>query len=190
MEPIQCDTDIVFEMPKIYEWIYMDFDIEHPSDLLEFALKFGQDEFGNDIYAARGRYNGDLIPGYYVPERRGVVVPWGFQSHFLTDDIEILDISNDEAEYKWVAASNGAIPENAFATGRTILGDVLYTARTEREGQILYGKLHQRYNMAYVPYKHLELCNVQYEVLVRISKTPENIIINEQEDDNIIEDIY
>ncbi|XP_065368269.1 uncharacterized protein LOC135960805 [Calliphora vicina] len=157
------------ELPKIFEWIYIHHDIDLADDL-SFAFKFGQDEEGNDIYAARGHFDGDLIPAYYVPRKRAVIAPWGFESHCLTDDIELLDISNDDAEYKWVACSNGDIPENAFATGRTVMGDVLYTARAYHEGILLYGKLHQRYNLAYMPYKDKEVCNGHYEILVRIPK--------------------
>lgn len=186
IEPINCDNELVFEVPKIYEWLYIDQFTEH-QDLTEYALKLGQDEEGCDIYAARGRFQGDLIPGNYVSEKRKVIVPWGFESHWLSDDIEILDISNDDAEYKWVAASNGAIPKNAFATGRTVLRDILYTARVQHEGRILYGKLHQRYNMAYVPYKDKEICNSNYEVLVRIPKTKATPLNDQDEvDDDLL----
>lgn len=156
--------------PKCYEWIYIDPDLMEPEESLTGLFHFGKDEDGNDIYAARGMYNGDLLPAYYVPKKKAIIAPWGFKSHRLSEDIELLDISNDDAEYKWVAACNGAIPENAFATGRTVIGDILYTARAEHKGRMLYGKLHQRYNLAYMPYKKIEVCNSNYEVLVRIPK--------------------
>lgn len=174
VEPSMFDgeTEIEFNMPKTYEWIYIDeyllYD-DNDADL-SYAFKYGQDEEGNDIYAARGQYNGDTIPAYYVPRKKAVIAPWGFKSHRLTHDIELLDISNDDAEYKWVAASDGDIPENAFASGRTSMGDVLYTARVKHKGLILYGKLHRRYYMAYVPYKGEEISKSNYEVLVRIPK--------------------
>lgn len=155
------------ELPKSYEWIYIDPDFMDSEESLTGALHFGKDEEGNDIYAARGMLNDDLIPAYYVPKKKAVIAPWGFRSHRLVEDIELLDISNDDAEYKWIAASNGAIPDKAFATGQTIMRDTLYTARAEHDGKILYGKLHQRYNTAYMPYGKLEVCNSNYEVLVR-----------------------
>ncbi|KAI8117163.1 hypothetical protein FF38_07814 [Lucilia cuprina] len=169
VETVPNENGTEIEFPKCYDWLYIEPDMDM-TDIESFALKFGQDEEGNVIYAARGRFNGDLIPGYYVPQKKSVIVPWGFKSHTTTDDIELLDISNDNAEYKWVAATNGDIPENAFATGHTIMGDVLYTARAKHENMILYGKLHQRYNSAYVPFKDLEICTSTYEILVRKPK--------------------
>ncbi|KAM7344214.1 uncharacterized protein ACRADG_011033 [Cochliomyia hominivorax] len=184
VEKSLSDNEPEFEFPKGYEWIYIDRDMDHNDDL-SFAFKFGQDEEGNDIYAARGQFQGDLIPAYYVPKKGSVIAPWGFKSHRLIDDIELLDISNDDAEYKWVAAFNGDIPENAFATGHTGMGDILYTARAMHEDRILYGKLHQRYNLAYMPYKELEVSNGTYEILVRI---PREKAITSTNVDNIIND--
>lgn len=174
------------ELPKTYEWIYIDQDLDLGDDM-SYAFKFGKDEQGNDIYAARAQYAGDLIPAYYVPCKRAVIAPWGFKSHLLTEDIEILDISNDDAEYKWVAAADGDVPENAFASGNTEMGDVLYTARAKHKGTFLYGKLHQRYNLAYVPFKEEEVSYGSYEILVRIPKkiTPKIHKVDNESNQNV-----
>lgn len=157
--------DVVF--PKTYDWVYVDHLIDFDDDF-SFGFSFGCDENGDEIYAARARYNGDLVPCYYIPSKKVAIVPWGFKSHCVTEDIEILDVSNDDAEYKWVAASEGDLPENAFATGNTVMCDMLYTARAKHKGKMLYGKLHRRYYQAYMPYKGKEITNAIYEVLVRI----------------------
>ncbi|XP_073846291.1 uncharacterized protein [Musca autumnalis] len=154
-----------------YDWIPID-DRDMDDEMIKsFGLHYGTDGDGNDIYAARGYHNGDLIPAYYCPNKRGVCAPWGFKSHLLTSNIEILDISCDNAKYKWVPASNGDLPENALVSGHTVYSEPLYTARAVHDGKTLYGKLHRQYKMAYMPYGDVEVCNTQYEVLVRIPKT-------------------
>ncbi|XP_013112579.2 uncharacterized protein LOC106090808 [Stomoxys calcitrans] len=170
-DELKCEaTSEISNKLSGYEWIAVDWEMD--DELLKtFAFHFGTDENGNNIYCARGFHKGDIIPAYYSPSKRGVLAPWGFKSHLLTHNIEILDISCDgAAEYKWVHASNGDLPENALATGHTSYGEPLYTARAEHNGNLLYGKLHRQYKMAYVPYGDEELCKSQYEVLVRISK--------------------
>ncbi|XP_005178363.1 uncharacterized protein LOC101900362 [Musca domestica] len=156
-----------------YDWLHIDHDMDAEM-IKSFGLHYGTDDDGNDMYAARGYFNQDLIPAYYCPQKRGVYVPWGFKSHFLTSNIEILDISCDNAEYKWVPASEGNLPENALVSGHTAYSEPLYIARAEHEGKTLYGKLHRQYKMAYMPYGDVEVCNSQYEVLVRIPKTTDN----------------
>lgn len=157
--------------PPGYEWLHIDRDMDEEL-VKSFSFHFGTDDNGNNIYAARGYYNGDLIPAFYCPAKHGVYAPWGFKSHFLTSNIEILDISCDDAEYKWVPASEGELPEHALVSGHTSYNEPLYTARAVHEGRVLYGKLHRMYKMAYMPYGDLEVCNTNYEVLVRIPKNP------------------
>lgn len=162
------EEENLLETSKCYQWIYIVPDFMQPGESLASAFPFGKDEEGNEIYAARGLFNGDLTPAYYVPKKKAVIAAWGFKSLRLGDNIELLDISNDDAEYKWVAASNGELPEKAFAAGHTVSGHNLYTARAKHEGRILYGKLYQPYKLAYMPYKGVEVCSANYEVLVRI----------------------
>ncbi|XP_061395788.1 uncharacterized protein LOC133331408 [Musca vetustissima] len=157
-----------------YDWLTIDRDMDEEI-VKSFGLHYGTDEDGNDIYAARGYYNNDLIPAYYCPRKNGVYAAWGFKSQFLTSNIEILDISCDnDAEYKWVAASEGELPENALVAGHTSYSEPLYIARAVHEGKTLYGKLHRQYKMAYMPFGDAEVFNTQYEVLVRIPKTTDN----------------
>ncbi|KAI9577671.1 natterin-4-like [Glossina fuscipes] len=174
-EPSEID-ELPVELRKEPEWIYYDASIKS-EDLLAGALKVDTDEDGNDMYIARVYLHDDLLPAYYVPQKGGAYTAWNCRSHFLTNEIEILDTSNDDAEYKWITQSTGEVPPYALITGYCETGENLYTARAEHEGHVRYGKLHPSHGVAYMPYKELEVNSENYEVLARIpasSKTEDS----------------
>lgn len=163
------DTKMDVEYPTTYEWICAGNDIDYTSDM-SFGFMFGWDDDGCDIYLGRGRLNGNLIPGVYIASENELVVCWGSESHFLTEEIEILDISNDgNAQYNWISASNSNLPEDAFPTGITADGEILYTARVLHNGKEFYGNLHKGKFQAYLPYEDEEVFKSNYEVLVRVA---------------------
>lgn len=164
----QVDTEPI----KSFEWMYTE-DSVTAEELAQLGFVLGIDKEGDPLYAARVYLENDLLPAYYVPKLKGAYAAWNCQSHFLTDDIELLHVNNDNADYKWVSASNGEIPPNALATGYCENGETLYTARAFCNGRIRYGKLHPSHGCAYVPHKDKEISNRNYEVLVRIHKDKE-----------------
>ncbi|TMW41169.1 hypothetical protein DOY81_013751 [Sarcophaga bullata] len=85
----------------------------------------------------------------------------------LGDDKE--DISNDDAEYKWVSASEGEVPENALETGYCETGEILYTARAVYNDRVRYGKLHPSHGCTYMPYKAYSLKYDTYECYVALN---------------------
>lgn len=170
-EPTEMDY-VDAEPIKSYEWLYIDESVT-VEELSKLGLIMGVDKEGDPVFAARVYLEEDLLPAYYVPKMKGVYAAWNCQAHFLTEGIEVLHINHDEADYSWVAASNGEIPPNALATGYCETGETLYTARTEYKDRIRYGKLHPSHGCAYVPYKNKEANSREYEILTRVTKAKE-----------------
>lgn len=51
----------------------------------------------------------------------------------------------------WVPSSNGRLHEDAVEGGADPSGDTYYIARVVINGVSLVGKIHPRYNLAYIP---------------------------------------
>ena len=168
-EPTSLD-DIEVEPIKGFEWLYVDETVTE-KELAENCFVLGMDKEGKPLYAARVAFDDDILPCYYVHKDKSVYAAWGCQSYTISEGIEILDISNDDAEYKWVSASEGEVPENALKTGYCETGEILYTARAIYNDRVRYGKLHPSHGCTYMPYKGKEVNNRNYEVLVRIPKS-------------------
>ncbi|XP_073811002.1 uncharacterized protein [Musca autumnalis] len=157
--------DMYVAVKDTYDWCPLD---SSATDIASFGFKFCNDKNGDAIYAARVYYKNDLLPAYYVPKEKGVYFAWGCASHFQVNEIELLHIAGDKAEYKWIAAEDGDVPGNALAVGYTERGETLYFARTKYKRRMRYGKLHPSHRCCYVPYKEWEKNNKSYEVLVRL----------------------
>lgn len=167
-EPIPQD-ELDVEPIQTFDWFPIDATVTE-EEIAKFGFKLDNDGEGNPIYAARVYYNDDLLPAYYVPKERGVYTAWGCSSHFLDEEIELLQVDNDNAEYKWVTAENGEVPEKALATGYAESGETLYISRAIFADRLRYGKLHPSHHCCYFPYEEHEKNNKTYEVLVRIPK--------------------
>ncbi|XP_075168180.1 uncharacterized protein LOC142240358 [Haematobia irritans] len=172
-EPLPSDE--VEDEPEIsFDWCPLS-DNMTTDEISKFGFKLDNDKNGDPLYAARVYLNDDLLPAYYVPKKKGVYCAWNCRSHFLKEGIEILDVSNDgNADYKWISAENGEIPDNALIFGYTETGENLYCSRTFCEGRVRYGKLHPSHGCCYVPHKEFEKNNNVYEVLVRVPKADES----------------
>lgn len=168
-EPTPLD-DVDTEPEAIFDWYPLESSMS-VSEIAGFGFKLDNDENGDAIYAARVYYKDDLLPAYYVPQKKGVYCAWGCASHFLDDNIELLYIAGDTAEYKWESAENGHVPENALHVGYTQNNEELYFGRAMYKGRVRYGKVHPSHHCCYFPYKEWEKNNRTYEVLVRIPKS-------------------
>lgn len=171
-EPQESQLDIEEERRNGLEWVYHDESITE-EEIKSFGFKLGLNENDEEVYAARVYLHDDLLPAYYVPRLQTVYAAWNCSSHSLKSDIELLDISQDNAEYKWVAATSGVVPENALDTGYSETGETLYLGRATYEGRVRYGKLHPSHSCVYMPFEDKEVSNREYEVLVREPKLPE-----------------
>ncbi|XP_073848613.1 uncharacterized protein [Musca autumnalis] len=168
-EPTPLD-DIDVAVESTYDWWPLDSSMS-ATEIAKFGFKLSNDENGDAIYAARVYYENDLLPAYYVPKKKGVYCAWGCASHFVTEEIELLHIADDKAEYKWISTEDGDIPANALVGGYTDEGETLYFGRARYEGRMRYGKVHPSHRCCYVPYDKFEKNNKSYDVLVRLPKS-------------------
>ncbi|KAI9577670.1 uncharacterized protein LOC119641403 [Glossina fuscipes] len=164
------------------EWLYFGASLT-PNDNLSFGLKLDADEDGHDAYCARVNIDDDIVPAYFVPAKGGAYAVRSEECHFCVSFIEILDVSQDQADYKWTAASDGEIPANALKIGKSMvemeygLGyKDMYMARGIYNGRKRYGKLYPSSKMALLPYGDLEVSANNYEILVRIPKSNKDSI--------------
>jgi len=68
---------------------------------------------------------------------------------------------------KFVGASGGSVPHNAFPGGQDKSGEILYIGRAMHEGSKIPGKLHPSHGVLYVAWGGREHKKTHYEVLVQ-----------------------
>ncbi|XP_068144264.1 uncharacterized protein [Drosophila tropicalis] len=161
-------TEVDFEEPpkQFIQWLPMDLDVQAPRNSHlppEGAVKSGTDDSGNETYVARVYLHEDLLPGGYAPLKKAIQAPWNCRGHTLTDEVEILILT--DCDYSWEPGANGAVPANSLNAGYSELGEGLYTARGIHEGLTLLGKVHPSHRVMYMPYRGQEVSSRTYEVL-------------------------
>ncbi|XP_055683680.1 C3 and PZP-like alpha-2-macroglobulin domain-containing protein 8 isoform X2 [Lutzomyia longipalpis] len=123
------------------------------------AVPGGHD--GEQLYVARARYGGGLIPGKLVPSHGVCYVPWGGGENSVTE-YEVLCGGGS-----WVPGTGDAIPPNALPAGETEEGEPLFIGRANHEGTITVGKVQPSHGCVYIPYGGEELRYDQYEIFVQ-----------------------
>ncbi|XP_065349442.1 uncharacterized protein LOC135945584 isoform X2 [Cloeon dipterum] len=131
-------------------------------DLPEGAVVGGAD-LECELYIARAKHEGALLPGKYVPAHGTTYVAWGGEEHGK-EEFEILC----GCKPVWVQVNEGdEIPENALPGGRAEDGETLFVGRVQHEGTTTLGKVHPSHASCYIPFGGQELGFPDYEVLVR-----------------------
>lgn len=106
-------------------------------------------------------HEGHLLPGKVIPNRKIVSV-----THNGLDIekqvYEVLVGSNS----RWMAASNGNVPTNAFPGGYTKQAEVLYVGRCNHNGGLIVGRVHKSHRCIYIGVNGREYSFSDYEVLV------------------------
>uniref|UniRef100_A0A1L8DYN2 Putative farnesoic acid 0-methyl transferase n=2 Tax=Nyssomyia neivai TaxID=330878 RepID=A0A1L8DYN2_9DIPT len=116
---------------------------------------------GEQLYVARARYGGGLIPGKLVPSHGVCYVAWGGGENSVSD-YEVLCGGGS-----WIPVSGDAIPPNALPGGETEEGEPLFIGRANHEGTITVGKVQPSHGCVYIPYGGEELKYDQYEIFVQ-----------------------
>jgi hypothetical protein len=114
---------------------------------------------------SRAHHAGDLIPGKFLPNSifgSHCHVSYGGQE-ITKDEFEVLMNTG----FKWVAASDGFVPENAVVGGHSLSGETFYVGRAMHNGQNTPGKISKRSKCVYVPFGE-EFTHKEYEVLVQV----------------------
>lgn len=132
----------------------------------------------------RANHASDLIPGKFLPTTSQCFIPYG-GTEVAKEQFEVLMNTG----FKWIAASNGYVPENAVVGGRSLSGETFYvgekvknlirifpsskvwllisTGRTMHAGQNTPGKISATSKCIYIPFGS-EQSHKDYEVLVQI----------------------
>lgn len=124
------------------------------------ALEGGVDG-SEQIYVARAKYEGALIPGKLVPSHGCVYIPWGGAENPVAE-YEVLC----GASGTWVPVSGDAMPPNALPAGESETGEPLFLGRASHDGTITVGKVQASHGVCYIPYGGEELAYSDYEVFV------------------------
>lgn len=124
------------------------------------ALQGGFDS-SEQLYIARARHEGDLIPGKLHPSHGVTYVAWGGGEHGH-GEYEVLCAGGGQ----WVPVDAGNIPPNALPAGETAEGEPLFIGRATHEGTITVGKVQPSHGVCYIPYGGEELAYKEFEVYV------------------------
>ncbi|XP_078049756.1 uncharacterized protein LOC144476545 isoform X1 [Augochlora pura] len=125
-------------------------------------ISVGSDLDGRNLVVGRAFHHGDMLPAKVKPEHGVAYVCHAGQEH-MKHDFEILM----PAEFKWVHAANGYVPEGSVEGGRTMNGETLYIGRTYHNGVPCSGKIQRSHGVLYIPYEGKEIPCKNYEVLVQ-----------------------
>ncbi len=120
------------------------------------ALVGGQ-EPGRSLYVCHAPHNGGVHPGKVVAGNCNI--GWGGKEVVLPN-FEVLTVNGNP---RWVPASNGSVPQGAFAAGHEN-GAPLYLCRTGHAGGVHPGKVVG--NNCNIGYGGAEILHSNYEVLV------------------------
>lgn len=117
---------------------------------------------GNEqLYIARARHEGDLIPGKLHPSHGVCYVAYGGGEHGH-NEYEVLCSGGGH----WVPVYSGNIPPNALPGGQSADGEPLFVGRANHDGAILIGKVQPSHGCCYIPYGGEELAYKEFEILV------------------------
>nr|CAD7433108.1 unnamed protein product [Timema monikensis] len=118
--------------------------------------------FDNEqVYVARARHEGALLPGKLVPSHGVCYVPWGGAEHGKPEYQVLVG-----CEPAWVPSVAGQVPDGALPSGETEDGEPLFVGRAKHEGTLSVGKVQASHAVCYIPYGGQELGYQEYEVLV------------------------
>nr|CAD7606691.1 unnamed protein product [Timema genevievae] len=118
--------------------------------------------FDNEqVYVARARHEGALLPGKLVPSHGVCYVPWGGAEHGKPEYQVLVG-----CEPAWVPSVAGQVPDGALPSGETEDGEPLFVGRTKHEGTLSVGKVQASHAVCYIPYGGQEIGYQEYEVLV------------------------
>ncbi|KAI5639724.1 farnesoic acid 0-methyl transferase domain-containing protein [Phthorimaea operculella] len=125
------------------------------------AVVGGQDCSGEQLFVARAKHEGALIPGKFVPSHGCAYVPWGGQEHGKPEYQVLVGGPNN-----WVPTNGSNLPPNAFPGGESEDGEPLFIGRVHHEGSVTTGKVQQSHGVCYISFAGQELGFPDYEVLV------------------------
>nr|CAD7573543.1 unnamed protein product [Timema californicum] len=118
--------------------------------------------FDNEqVYVARARHEGALLPGKLVPSHGVCYVPWGGAEHGKPEYQVLVG-----CEPAWVPSVGGQVPDGALPSGETEDGEPLFVGRAKHEGTLSVGKVQASHAVCYIPYGGQEIGYQEYEVLV------------------------
>ncbi|KAH8413837.1 hypothetical protein KR222_009131, partial [Zaprionus bogoriensis] len=124
------------------------------------ALQGGFDS-NEQLYIARARHEGDLIPGKLHPSHGVTYVAWGGGEHGH-NEYEVLCAAGGQ----WVPVEAGNIPPNAVPAGETSEGEPLFIGRATHDGTVTVGKVQPSHGCCYIPYGGEELAYKEFEIYV------------------------
>jgi len=124
------------------------------------AVKGGTDN-GDQLFIARARHKGYLIPGKFQPSHWVIYVSYGGKEYG-----KVLYEILCAAEGRWVYVEGGHIPYNAVPAGRIAKGEPLYIGRVCHNRTVTLGKVHPSHGCCYVPYGGEELALKKFEIYV------------------------
>ncbi len=124
----------------------------------------GHEASGEALYAAIASYKGGVHPGKVRKGFGGCNIGWGGKEVCVRSyDVLI-------ADGKWVKASSGSVPNNAFEAGNEASGEIIYLARCDFEGGIHIGKVRRGFGGCNIGWGGREHSIREYEVFVLNSK--------------------
>jgi hypothetical protein len=124
------------------------------------AIVCGREADGTVLYVARAIYQGGVHPGKVRKEFGAANIPYGGKE-VKVNPYEVLT-----GKGKWVAASNGDVPDGAIICGWEANGTPLYVARANYKSGVHPGKVRKEFGAANIPYGGQEVKVANYEVLV------------------------
>lgn len=121
------------------------------------AVPAGQD--GEQLFVARARHDGALIPGKLVPSHGCAYVSCGGGEHSHPEYEVLCGCSGT-----WMPVTGASIPPNAVPAGENSDGEPLFVGRANHEGTLTPGKVQESHGVCYIPYGGEELAFQEYEI--------------------------
>merc|ERR1719411_926198 len=109
---------------------------------------------GHNIFVARARFAGDMLPGKVARGHSHAYVPHGGAEHQVYEYEVLCNTSLPRLgdSFQWRHGSNGHVPHGALVGGHIDSGEPLYVARANISGEAVVGKVASSHGCAFFPY--------------------------------------
>jgi hypothetical protein len=129
------------------------------------AIRAGYEADGRPLFIARANIEGILTPGKCGFHLQGAHIPYGCKERVVKQYEVLVHPTNATGFFDWMRASNGRVPEGAYATDKET-----YVGRAYYSGSLVPCKIatDHPHKCAYVGHHWGEHALKDYEVLCRL----------------------
>ncbi|KAG5865818.1 Protein of unknown function DUF3421, partial [Gonioctena quinquepunctata] len=105
----------------------------------------GGEENGEEVFVARAKFEGKLLPGRLLPSQGVCYITWAGTAHSVPEYEVLCNFPG-----QWTLCYGADIPLNALSAGKDDKGETFYVGRAIIDGDLLVGRVHVNHGHCYI----------------------------------------